>query len=435
LLTFVSTPAVSSPAPPVAPAAMSILVRPHLPAFLAAVFIVAFLIRLAAVVTLRDMHAGPSPQFGADPVEFDSLAWNVAQGAGYVSDTGNPTSFRAPGFPFFLSALYAIAGRHYPLVYVALCALGAVSCVLTYFLARELLPAPASRWAAALAVVYVPHVYFATLLLSENLFVPCLALVAWLFLRHLRTGSLTLTAAAGLCLGVAILTRPFALLLVPILLLILATRHWQARTLRGWPAAAALLLCTAVVVAPWTLRNQRVHHHAVLVATNGGSTFYGGNNDKVASLSPAVGTWVSTRSLPGRDQIDATPDEVAHDQLEWRLGIRWVREHLSRLPLLLAAKAVRLFLPDVDSANRKYVLLNVIGYTPFLVLMLLGFVRIAREPSLRTTPWMLIHGIMLATLLTALIFWGSPRFRDANMPLLVLYAVLGAVPSLKRNAV
>ena len=33
-----------------------------------------------------------------------------------------------------------------------------------------------------------------------------------------------------------------------------------------------------------------------------------------------------------------------------------------------------------------------------------------------------------AKALTALIFWGSPRFRDANAPLLVAYAALAFAP-------
>jgi 4-amino-4-deoxy-L-arabinose transferase-like glycosyltransferase len=432
---LVSTQLARSPARRSAPAASSsILMRQRPRMFLAMLFIGALLIRIAAVVVLRNLHVGPSPQFGADPVEFDSMAWNLARGAGYVSSTGLPTSFRAPGFPFFLSAIYAVAGRSYPIVYVALCGLGAASCVITYFLARELLPDRASRVVALLAAVYVPHVYFATLLLSENLFVPILGLVICLLFYHLRTGSLAAAAGAGLFLGVAILTRPFALLLVPILLLCMALQMQRLHTFKRWPAAILLLLCAGAVVAPWTLRNLRVHHHAVLVATNGGSTFYGGNNDKVSALSPAVGTWVSTRSLLGRDRVDATPDEVSHDKLEWQLGIQWVRQHPTQLPLLLSAKAIRLFLPDVDSANYKYVLLNLLGYTPFLVLMLRGATRCASVPSLRTPQWMLIHGVMLATLATALIFWGSPRFRDANMPILMLYAALGIGASFMRAA-
>src|SRR5207237_1075420 len=182
------TPAPGGGAHPLA-SASPLISRSRLGVFLAAVFVAAFLIRFAAVLVLRDVHAGPAPQFGADPVEFDLLAWNLSQGQGYVYDAGHPTSFRAPGFPFFLSGLYSAVGRSYPLVYVALSALGAASCVLTYFVARELLSESRSRLAGALAAVYVPHVYFATLLLSENLFVPALAIVAWLFLRHLRTGS------------------------------------------------------------------------------------------------------------------------------------------------------------------------------------------------------------------------------------------------------
>jgi 4-amino-4-deoxy-L-arabinose transferase-like glycosyltransferase len=403
----------------------SALVRLRLPVFLATLFAVAFLIRMSAVLALRDPHRGPSASLGADPVEFDSLAWNLARGAGYASATGQPTSFRAPGFPFFLSAIYAVAGRSYPLTYAALAALGAGSCVITYFLARELLQERAARLAAALAAAYVPHVYFATVLLSENLFAPALGLVVWLLLRHHRTGSPLAAATAGLCLGVAVLTRPFAALLVPILAVIVVAGLRRGQPSRAVAGAAALTLCAAAVVAPWTLRNLRVHHAAVLVATNGGSTFYGGNNDRVASLSPAIGTWVSTRGLPGRDRVDATPDEVAHDRLEWHLGLAWARAHAARLPLLLAAKAVRLALPDVDSASRTYVLLNVLGSTPFLVLMARGLRRCAAEPSLRTPPWMLVHGAMAATVLTGLIFWGSPRFRDANAPLLMVYATVG----------
>jgi heme A synthase len=38
---------------------------------------------------------------------------------------------------------------------------------------------------------------------------------------------------------------------------------------------------------------------------------------------------------------------------------------------------------------------------------------------------MMAHGIIAATIITALIFWGSPRFRDANLPLLMAYAAVG----------
>lgn len=64
------------------------------------------------------------------------------------------------------------------------------------------------------------------------------------------------------------------------------------------------------------------------------------------------------------------------------------------------------------------------GYWPFLALFLLGGVACVRQ-RLWSLPWLAVHTCMLATVLTAVIFWGSARFRDANVGMLMLYAALG----------
>jgi 4-amino-4-deoxy-L-arabinose transferase-like glycosyltransferase len=390
--------------------------------FLAVLVLTAFLIRFGMVWALRDLSEGPTLRHGADGVEYNSLALQVANGNGYVGPSGHPTSFRAPGFPLFLAALYFVAGPDYPLIYVVFCLLGALSCLLTYLLACELVPEGTARIAAVLAAVYFPLIYYASMFASENVFVPCLALCVWLFLRHLRTRSIPALALAGLALGWAALTRPFALLLVPVLLGLLVGHQVRVRRLRPL-APVVLVVAFLAILLPWTVRNYLAHDRLVLVATNGGSTFYGGNNDLVLSELRYLGNWVTTVKLPGRDLIEATPDEVSHDQMEWQLGWQWCRQHLRSLPLLWLYKFCRLWLPDLDSANRSYVLAQVLGYSPFLVLFVLGLVRRLRYGW--STPWLVIDGALMATILTGLIFWGSPRFRDANAPLLMAFAALG----------
>jgi hypothetical protein len=159
----------------------------------------------------------------------------------------------------------------------------------------------------------------------------------------------------------------------------------------------------------------------VLIATNGGSTFYGGNNDKVATEWRLWGSWVSTTELPGRDQIEAAPDEVSHDREEWRLGIRWVWNNPGRFAWLLPMKLARLivWLPDFD-AGRLFYVVRFVCWVPYLVLLVVGLWN-----APRTGGWWVLHLALAATALTALIFWGSPRFRDANAPLLMSYASLG----------
>jgi 4-amino-4-deoxy-L-arabinose transferase-like glycosyltransferase len=390
------------------------------------------LLRLGLVLLLRDVTVMPSADVKtADDVEFNALALNVARGDGFNNADGRVTSFRAPGYPLFVAGLYAAFGERSWVVYLASCALGGVSCLLAYLIARRLMSERLARVAGVLCVVFLPHAYFAVMFWSEDLFVPLFAAAVWILVIVLtnRTGSggelapgitLLLVAGAGLLLGAAALTRPFALLAAPLFALVLLVNlRW-----RGLLAGAVLGMATAVVVVPWTYRNQRVHDRFVAVATNGGSTFYGGNNDTVVSEWRQFGSWISTTDLPGRAEIEAAPDEVSHDKVEWDLGVRWIRENPGKAALLLPLKILRLilWLPDFDGGKRSYYLVRAAGWLPFLLLIAAGLWR--GRGALNGPGWWILHAAVLATALTAMIFWGSPRFRDANAPLLMAYAAL-----------
>ncbi|MGD0199375.1 MAG: hypothetical protein ABSD27_01345, partial [Bryobacteraceae bacterium] len=219
--------------------------------------------------------------------------------------------------------------------------------------------------------------------------------------------------------------RPFAVLISPVLIGIVL---WSRRkSIRDAIAPAALLLCGfLVVVLPWTVRNYVVHGKLVWIATNGGSTFYGGNNDWVISSIRHYGGWVSTRGLPGASE-DLAKDEVERDRSQWRRGKQWVQSHIRWMPALLAAKYVRLWLPDIDSPNRAYVWLNVVCTTPFLLLILAGQLRMTRSAQWWSPSWLVLHGAGATTAVMALITWGSPRFRDVNATLLMVYAAVAVV--------
>jgi 4-amino-4-deoxy-L-arabinose transferase-like glycosyltransferase len=229
---------------------------------------------------------------------------------------------------------------------------------------------------------------------------------------------------AGLTLGYAALTRPFAMLLLPALALVLLWKH-PTRSLHRLAVTTLFAITFVLPIAPWTIRNYTIFHKLIPVASNGGSTFYGANNDRVLLEPRHWGGWVSTRYLPHRDYIMAQPDEIAHDAAEWKLGITWCREHWTTLPLLATFKFIRLWLPDMQSANPLYVAIQLVGYTPYFLLYLLGLLTLARHSQLRTPAWLTLHTCILVTVLTALIFWGSPRFRDANTVILMPYAAVG----------
>jgi len=393
--------------------------------YLIVLFLVAFLLRLGVVAGLRDIHKfhGRSPA-GADAVEYNAIALNLVSGNGYAITPGQPTSFRAPGLPFFLAALYSISYENYPLAYFALIVVGALTCLVTYYLARELLTEGWARIAGLLTAIYLPHVYFSSIFMSEVLFALCVGLGLWLLLLYLRSSSIWLLTAAGLCLGYAALCRPIGLLL-PVFLAPALYRSARPNWGRLVQSVIIFGLAFSAVILPWVFRNYEVHHHIVTIATNGGSTFYGANNDITLHDREFMGSWIPTNYLPGRKEIDATPDEYSHDQLEWKLGKEWVYSHLADLPLTTVYKIARFWLPDWSSGNRKFVLMQMVAYTPMGILILMGLILSLRPIQQAAAPaWLAVHGVLAANLLSSVVFYGSARFRDSITPVLMIYATL-----------
>jgi 4-amino-4-deoxy-L-arabinose transferase-like glycosyltransferase len=399
--------------------------------YIVLLFAGALAVRLLVVFAFRDIHDGPVGEISADDVQYHHLAMNLAEGNGYRVTPDRPlTSFRAPGFPFVLALLYAAVGVEPAAAYGLFAVLGAAACVVTYLLARELLTETGARWAGGLAAIYLPHAYLASTFLSENIFVPCLGLALWFFVRHVRHGGLGVLVLAGVFLGYTTLTRPGTLLTLPLWYLVLAWRDYRDGRVRYLDYVVLPVAFFAAIV-PWTIRNHAVHGHWVLISTTGGSTFWGGNNDRVLFETRSLGYWIPTNELPDRDQVDAARDEVERDQVEWRLGKAWVRAHLAWMPLLELYKFGRFWwLPEYGVGLRW---LRVVSYVPFLVLFIAFAVRCAWRRAFWTPPWMVLHAAMLGILAVVLIFAGLSRFRDGQMPVLMVYAAAGLRPAWSRT--
>ena len=221
-----------------------------------------------------------------DEREYLALAESVSAGRGFVydeaHDTGTAQQFgRAPVYPLFLAAIGAGSETEASptRVKVAQAMVGAIGVWLIGALALRLAGPAAGAAAAMVAAVYPPLVWICAYVLSESLY-STLALAAALLLdtaldrAHANgrtTRGVVVTAAAGLAVGIAALTRPGMLFFLPLAAL------WLARQRRSW-LAGVLIVVSLVAIAPWTVRNARVFHRFVLIASEGGVTFWTGNH-------------------------------------------------------------------------------------------------------------------------------------------------------------
>src|SRR4051794_18541619 len=94
-----------------------------------------FALRLALAIALG-MSTAPEP--GSESREYDTYAWNVAQGRGYrgmspgVADQDHLTAYRLPGTSLAWAGLFATFGHRYDVIRLAHCLAGAASILLVY---------------------------------------------------------------------------------------------------------------------------------------------------------------------------------------------------------------------------------------------------------------------------------------------------------------
>lgn len=362
-------------------------------------------------------------------------AIGLAAGQGYLSIHGAPTAFWPPGWPMTISLAFRLFGPGL----LAIKLLNLAAAALTGWLVLDLCPRlfnarGAGRLGLLLLALYPNNIGYMPLALTETFYTALLLLGCWLLIA--RRGALWLVLA-GLVFGVATLVKAQTLVCVPLILAIELLRGWE-----GWQAMwqrvpvvalrfMVIVACAGLVVAPWSLRNQRELGHMVLLSTNGGITLLTGNCDA------CNGGYVV--DIPEVRQLDARGlDEVAYDAEAKRMGVDWIRTHPARFLAMMPVKLVKLWGPDGESqwayetglANyvshatlfRAVRVVNQIWYWSLLLGGALAAILIIRRRHRAGQGWVdwWLLPYCIAAYLSAVImlFSGQTRYHFPAMPLL-----------------
>jgi 4-amino-4-deoxy-L-arabinose transferase-like glycosyltransferase len=231
-----------------------------------------------------------------DPADYDRHARSMLHGHGYpgslISGPGDPTAYRMPLFPLFLAGVYAIAGESWEAARLAQALLGTVTVGLIGALGWRLFDRRVGLAALALAAAFPPFIVLSGTLMSENLLLPLELAAVLAILEHRRSAHRYRWAAVGgLLCGLAMLTRPNAIVLAPAL----AAGVWSTGR---WRAAAVLLVAAAMVYSPWPIRNALTLHDFVPLSTELGLVATSTYNQYSADLDKRAGQWVAPWQHP-----------------------------------------------------------------------------------------------------------------------------------------
>jgi hypothetical protein len=208
---------------------------------------------------------------------------------------------------------------------------------------------------------------------------------------------------------------------------VLLQRSVSARRRALWLAAS---VGTAVlVISPWTIYNQTRFDHPVILSTNLGGAMTQANCDPVYS-GTLLGYHDNTCLANAHVNI-AGVDESTRDLRLRRHAVRYIRTHLTRLPVVIAARLGRawgVYRPfetarlEADwSRTRLWVHQSaVVSYWILLVLAMFGAVVLRHK---RVALYPLVAFMVTVVVAVALIL-GEARYRAAaDVPIVMLAAV------------
>ena len=344
-------------------------------------------------------------------------------------------SYRPPGYPWLLAALQA-AGLDARGILGFQALLDALSVLGVGWLAFACTRSAVAAVAAALLLAAAPSsVYFSAELLETSAMVFAVVLFLVLFAlalaREPPSRAVARFAACGLALGLAVLIRPNALLLLPFALLAAGGRAGPRATL-------ATLAGALLVIAPVTAKNVLLGGEPVLVSANGGVNLYLGNVQDDALHGPVP----MYAELPGPVAGDAWRrlGERAWDAGarttgaadRWHAAEAWraLRAAPSRAGVLLGKKLVQLANAFELSNNRDVYRegsalrdprLAWASWGVLLPLLAVGIATRRHDPQ-ALWRWLALFGAVLA--LSVVLFFVSARHRA---PLLPVACVFGGI--------
>jgi len=245
----------------------------------AAIFCLAFGLRFAFLLQMRDTPMRDYAElpwqqwFINDSAYYHQLASSIAQG-GFIAPTAH---FLSPLYCYFVGFVYAVFGVDLDGVRLVQCLIGSFSCVLLYWIGRQIFSEIVGIASGLCLALYGLHIYYTEIILPTVLVV--FLNLTFLFLMSIAPSKLTpaRAAGAGVILGLAALAKANAMLLVGVTIALLWWQHRKAGHWRAARLAIPLVVATFLTIVPVTVHNYVASGEFVLITTTAGRNLMKGN--------------------------------------------------------------------------------------------------------------------------------------------------------------
>lgn len=222
--------------------------------FLITIFVIALLIRLAFLATYQDQKLLRNEYFEQDTKLYshmaESLILQQKPTAAHLKDPDYPGQLIGLGYPLFLAATFVTFGKSFLIVRIIQAFLGAITCLLLYWLGKEIFGRKHGMVAAVILAFDPFHIYRTGSILTEVLFIFLLTASLLYLYKGINSKRIYSFILGNVFLIIAGLCRAAAFGMYPFILLWLLLNLWRDR-LKMAKYAACVLIFSFLVIFLW----------------------------------------------------------------------------------------------------------------------------------------------------------------------------------------
>ncbi len=365
---------------------------------------------------------------------FDEWAQRIVAG----DWLGTEVFYQAPLYPYFLAAIYSVAG-HYPLIVrFVQAALSVGSCGMLAWAGRRFFNVRVGVIAGLMLAVYPPALFFDGIVQKAALDLWFMTLLLMLLGEILLRRTWPWLIGAGAILGAFTLSRDNAAIIFPFVVVWLWRTDGCLTRGRRLGQVGVFTAGFVLILLPVVARNYYLGGEAV-VTTSFGPNFYIGNH---AGATGRYQPLVADRADPRFERADAVrlAEQTAGSRLSMRQASSyWLARAFHDIGAqpgawvkLLGFKLFMIFnateLEDgegidvyADYSSLLRVLYAVLNFGTIFPLAVFGVWMTRRE-------WrrlILLYGIVLCLAGSTMLFFVFARFRFTFVPILMLFAAAG----------
>jgi 4-amino-4-deoxy-L-arabinose transferase-like glycosyltransferase len=280
---------------------------------------------LALALSVRIIYLLVSPKeiIQSDALGYHESAIRLLYNATFSIYQEQPNAFITPGFPLFLSLIYAIFGTGefaVNLVYYFQALISTCTVLLAFLIGYRLNGFKAGVIALAISAIYPPFIWANTQLLTEVLFTFSITLFVYILTVTFSEPSVKHHFISGLVLGITSLIRPTPApyLLIMVFLLFIKRKKVDYQFLKLVGLAVIGFL---IVMSPWWIRNFELYNRFVPFSTEGGNPFLIGTH-------PWFIGWEETNN-----NLPVVADEFARNKMWYDKGKEIMWRELNSNPI------------------------------------------------------------------------------------------------------